>query len=368
LAGPVFAACERLGCDLHPPARAPATFAAARLGARETFIFLIMSSFHSSSLFNSRGLWWAALGLLAAHPARTLACSACGCSVNSDWTVQGSSASPGVGLDVRYEYLDQSNLRGGEHSVDRATLAFPNGREIQQTTLTRNVWLGVSYPINDAWNLTAQLPVIDRFHSTIAAGDTDISSSRTHSAGDLKLLASYQGFPAGQSFGVQFGLKLPTGRFNQNFDTGPQAGGLLDRGLQAGTGTTDVLLGIFKSGSLMPALGYFTQALLDQPLAARDEFRPGTSVNANAGLRYAISRWLEPQLQLDAHWEARESGELADRDNSGATQLSVAPGLTVHVATHVDAYAFVQVPLWQHVNGLQLESRWLLSTGVRWRL
>jgi hypothetical protein len=357
-----------LGRDFHPPAGLPATFAAARHRARETFIFSIMSSFYSSSLFNSRGLLWTALGLLAAHPMRTLACSACGCSVNSDWTVQGSSATTGLGLDLRYEYLDQSNLRSGEHSVDRATLAFPNDREIQQTTLTRNVWLGVSYAASDAWNFTAQLPLINRFHSTIAAGDTEISSSRTHSVGDLKLLASYQGVSFAQNFGVQFGLKLPTGRFNQNFDSGPQAGGLLDRGLQAGTGTTDVLLGVFKSGSLRPSLGYFSQALLDQPLASRDEFRPGTSVNANAGLRYKASRWFEPQLQLDAHWEARESGELADRENSGATQLSVAPGLTVHVATHVDAYTFVQVPLWQHINGLQLESRWLLSTGVRWRL
>jgi len=327
-----------------------------------------MSSFNSPSIFNSRGLWWTALGLLVAHPARSPACSACGCSVNSDWTVQGSSAGPGLGLDVRYEYLDQSDLRGGVHSVDRAALAIPNDREIQQTTLTRNVWLGLSYAASDTWNFTAQLPLIDRFHSTIAAGDTDISTSHTHSAGDLKLLASYHGFSTVRGFGVQFGLKLPTGHFNQNFDTGPQTGALLDRGLQAGTGTTDVLLGVFKSGPLMSSLGYFAQALLDQPLATRDEFRPGTSVNANAGLRYAVSRWIEPQLQLDAHWEARESGELADRDNSGATQLSVAPGLTVHVAAHVDAYTFVQVPLWQHVNGLQLESRWLLSTGVRWRL
>jgi hypothetical protein len=99
--------------------------------------------------------------------------------------------------------------------------------------------------------------------------------------------------------------------------------------------------------------------------AMRLEF---SAPNANAGLRYSASHWFEPQLQFDAHWEARESGQLADRDNSGVTQLSVAPGLTVHVAMHMDAYAFVQVPLWQHVNGLQLESRWLLSTGVRWRL
>jgi hypothetical protein len=327
-----------------------------------------MSSFHSSLIFNSRGLLWTALGLLAADPARSVACSACGCSVNSDWTVQGSSPGSGLGLDVRYEYLEQSDLRSGAHSVDRASLTFPHDQEVQQSTLTRNLWLGVTYAASNAWNFTAQLPVIDRFHSTIAAGDTDISSSRTHNVGDLKLLASYQGFSAAPNFGLQFGLKLPTGRFNQNFDSGPQAGGLLDRGLQAGTGTTDALFGIFKSGSLMPSLGYFSQALLDQPLAMRDEFRPGTSVNANVGVRYAVSRWLEPQLQLDAHWEARESGELADRDNSGATQLLVAPGLTVHVAKHVDAYAFVQVPLWQHVNGLQLESRWLLSTGIRWRL
>jgi len=28
----------------------------------------------------------------------------------------------------------------------------------------------------------------------------------------------------------------------------------------------------------------------------------------------------------------------------------------------------VQLPVYQHVNGLQLEPRWLLSVGVRWKL
>jgi hypothetical protein len=334
------------------------------------FTFFIMNFFRfsSSSRFNSRGLLWTALCLLAAYPARSSACSACGCSVNSDWTVQGAGIQTGGAFDVRMEYLDQSDLRSGTHSVDRAKLDLPNDDEIQQSTLTRNLWLTYNYVASDAWSFTAQLPYISRIHSTIAAGDTEISTSRAHSPGDLRLLASYQGFLPARNFGVQFGLKLPTGRFSQNFDTGPQAGELLDRGLQAGTGTTNAMIGLFKFGSLSPSLGYFAQTLLDQPLAARDEFRPGTSLNANAGLRFTASPRFEPQVQIDAHWEGRESGELADRDNSGASQYFVTPGLTVHVAPHTDAYAFLQVPLYQKVNGLQLEARWLLSMGVHWRL
>ena len=182
------------------------------------------------------------------------------------------------------------------------------------------------------------------------------------------MLARYQGFSEDAGIGLQFGLKLPTGRFKQDFAAGPQAGALLDRGLQLGTGTTDALLGVYKFGYLTESIGYFGQAMAQLALDARDHFRPGNSLNLNLGLRYLDAGRFTPQIQLNLHGEQRESGAQADRPNSGAVLAYLSPGLGIRITRRLDAFAFVQFPVYQHVNGLQLEPRRLWSVGMQYRL
>ena len=71
-----------------------------------------------------------------------------------------------------------------------------------------------------------------------------------------------------------------------------------------------------------------------------------------------------PQLQVNVRAEKRESGVNADVANSGATLAYLSPGFTLNLSRRFAAYAFVQVPVWQRVNGLQLEPRWSLSAGA----
>ena len=193
---------------------------------------------------------------------------------------------PGLQAAVRYEYFEQSDLRSGTQSADRAAFSFPNDQEIQQSTLNRNVWLDLDYVGSPAWGVTVQLPWYDRFHSTVAAGDMAVSTSQASGLGDVRLLGRYQHFGLQDSYGLQFGLKLPTGRIDQNFATGPQAGAPLDRGLQLGTGTTDVLAGASYFTRPRDFLGCFVQVMLDQPLASKDGFRPAASLALNGGVRY----------------------------------------------------------------------------------
>jgi hypothetical protein len=58
----------------------------------------------------------------------------------------------------------------------------------------------------------------------------------------------------------------------------------------------------------------------------------------------------------------------ADAANSGGTIAYLSSGVTAELATGASAFIFVQLPVYQRVNGLQLEPRWLLSLGFRWRL
>ncbi len=306
------------------------------------------------------------IAVLALLPASAFACSSCGCTLSSDWDSQGLSASSGFRLDLRYDFIDQSQLRSGIRSVDRGGIAFPNDREIEQGTINRYTTLGLDYSPNADWGVNMQLPSIDRTHQTVAEGDTAISSSASRGIGDLRVLARYQGFSPQHDAGIQFGLKLPTGRHGDVFASGPQTGEPLDRGLQPGSGTTDLLLGVYRFGAINQDFDWFAQGIAQIALGSRDGYRTGASFGANAGLRYMANPKFTPELQLNARIARRDSGIEADIDNSGGALVDLSPGVTAQISGKLHAYGFLQVPVYQRVNGFQLAPRWTASVGLRY--
>lgn len=305
-----------------------------------------------------------ALGLLslAVLPVTALACSSCGCTLSSDWVSQGMSSKPGLSVDLRYDFIDQTALRSGNQSATEP--AVPGTDEVEQRSTNRYTTLTLGYNINKAWGISLLLPYIDRSHSTIAPGDSDISTSHTRSPGDLKLVGRYQGFSDDADTGLLFGVKLPTGRDDFLFNGGPQQGGLLDRSLQPGSGSTDLLLGGFRFGSLNRDWDWYAQALAQAAVRTRDDFRPGNVYTANAGLRYMSLGRVTPLLQLNALERRADGGASADATNSGGRSLYVSPGMSVAFGKNLSVYSFVQAPLYQHVNGLQLAPRWNASVGL----
>ncbi|HET6431014.1 hypothetical protein [Dyella sp.] len=304
----------------------------------------------------------------AALPGLAAACSTCGCSLNSDWASQGYATSRGLHLSLREDYFNQSRLIQGSDRIAAGSVALPAEEELQRKTINRNTPIGADYSFDRRWGLSVQLPWLDRHHQTFPEGETTLSTSDGQGLGDVRVLARYQGFRPDASVGVQFGLKLPTGSFKQRFRAGTAAGELLDRGLQRGTGTTDALLGVYTFGNLGESLGYFSQAMAQVALNARDGFRPGNSLNVNLGLRYLDAGIVTPQLQLNLHGEQRESGAFADRANSGAVLAYLSPGLGLKLGRRLDAFVFVQLPVHEHVNGVQIEPGRLWSAGLQYRL
>ena len=73
-----------------------------------------------------------------------------------------------------------------------------------------------------------------------------------------------------------------------------------------------------------------------------------------------------PQLQINARVEKREQGANADIENSGATLMYLSPGFTWNFSRRFSTYVFAQAPLYQRVNGLQIEARWLGSVGLHY--
>jgi hypothetical protein len=125
--------------------------------------------------------------------------------------------------------------------------------------------------------------------------------------------------------------------------------------LQPGTGTTDALLGAYYS-QLLPAkdLSWFVQALAQIPLNSSDGYKPGSRLGLDAGLRYDIDLRVSLLLQANALFRRRDAGAGAEPEDSGGRWLFLSPGISVSLGKDVSRYGFLQVPLYQYVNGVQL--------------
>ena len=135
--------------------------------------------------------------------------------------------------------------------------------------------------------------------------------------------------------------------------------------MQPGTGTTDAIVGLTYSASLNPSWDYFVQGLFQAPLHARDDYRPGNGLNLNAGWRYLGLPSVQPQVQINVRHASRDTGAQADTANSGGTLLYVSPGVAVPLGNQTSVYGYVQLPLHQNVNGVQLVPRFTASIGLR---
>lgn len=301
--------------------------------------------------------------LILAYATPSLACSSCGCTLNSDWTTQGIATGTGTRFDIRFDYFKQNDYRSGTKSVSRENV-HASGNEVQDTTINRNLTLGIDHSFNPDWAVAVQLPIFSRSHGTYEnyPDQDSIINSSSKGIGDLRIIGRYQGLSADRSNGLTLGLKLPTGATNDTFKNGA----MLDRGLQLGTGTTDLLLGGYHFGNINRDWDYFAQATLQIALNSHNDFRPGNGLNASAGVRYMGFETFIPQLQLNTRIEKRESGATADIANSGATLLYISPGITAPINKQLHAFGFVQMPIYQRVNGYQIEPKVLLSGGLRY--
>ena len=317
----------------------------------------------------------ALLPMAIAVPEVAHACASCGCTLSAD-AAMGYSALPGWRLSFEYDYINQDQLRSGTHSVS----GVPDGHELEHDTLNRYFTTGLSYSPNSSWNLTVLAPYIERDHSTYGTYDStqplpDLSYSHSSSLGDIKLIGSYQGFLPTNNLGVQLGVKLPTGRYGTavDFHAGPLAGTPLDASLQPGTGSTDVIVGAYYYRAVSQDFdvfvnGQFQAAVrerLDQP---GNDYRPGNSTTVSLGLRYEGSPQWAPQLQLNALYKKPDTGALADVQNSAGTVLYVSPGITARVFAGLNVFAFVQLPVYSNLYGIQLFPRFTASVGASYAL
>jgi hypothetical protein len=294
-------------------------------------------------------------GLLAGilTPGVVHAC-ACGCGV---FDVGGGGMLPeGAGgmAFLQYDFMDQNQNWSGASS---APAANNDDKKLESHFTT----IGLQYMFNRSWGVQAELPYTFRnFTGTDDAGN--VASHDWSGLGDIRVRGIYTGFFADLSAGVSLGLKLPTGRFNDDSD-------LVDRDTQIGSGSTDVLLGGFYRGNITKdeKWDWFAQAQLDLPALIQDHYRPGVELDAAAGIDYkgfSLGRvGISPLAQIIFSERTHDHGANADPDNTGYSRVLLSPGIEFHIHP-VKIYADVEVPVYQNMHGNQLTAAALFKLSV----
>jgi hypothetical protein len=304
-------------------------------------------------------------------PTCSWACATCGCTLNAE-AATGYSAEPGWRLSLEYDYIHQDELRSGTHAIS----TVPEGDELERDTLNRYYTLGVDYNPSADWNIGLRVPYVMRTHSTYGTLDSGeplpaLSYSRSSSLGDIKVIGGYQGFLPDHNFGIQLGVKLPTGTYGTHvkFSSGPNAGNPLDASLQPGTGSTDIIVGGYYYRAINQSLEFFTNAQFQSAVKSNqdqpgNDFRPGNSTTLTFGLRYETNPRLVPQLQLNLLHKGVDQGALADITDTAGYVAYVSPGVTAKVLDHFYVYGFAQLPVYSDLVGNQLFPRYTISVGA----
>jgi hypothetical protein len=285
---------------------------------------------------------------------------ACGCGVFDVATQSMLPVGPGGMLFAEYDYMDQDM---NWHNAKPAP-AENNGDKDIRTDFTM---LGFQYMFNRSWGVEVELPYDFRQYQATTGGSATWSTF-----GDVRLEGIYTGFSPDMSAGVTFGLKLPTG--NDNHDNT-----LLDRDLELGTGSTDLLLGGFYRhtlNSITPGLFWFSQAQLDVPVLNQGGYRPGVELDTALGLyyqRFSIGGVkITPVAQVIPSIRTKDTGDWASGGisdppvgeiDSGYQRVLLSPGIEFDVHP-VMIYADAEFTAYDNVRGNQLVAPVLFKVVV----
>lgn len=308
--------------------------------------------------------------LLLAPLSAAASCGSAFCTINTSWDAHGGWLEPGARLDLRYESIRQDQPRHGTSNVGVGEVPRHHDEVL---SVNRNLLGTVDYTFNQDWGVNVLAPIVDRQHEHIhnhGGGQIPESWDFTE-LGDVRVMARRRlsttenaQAPSVATTGVNFGLKLPTGKT----DVRNGEGELAERTLQPGSGTTDAVLGAYGSTHLPTRnLSWFVQGLVQLPLAPHDAYRPGNRLTLDTGARYDMGDKIGLLLQLNALLKGRDRGAQAEPDDTGGTFLFLSPGVSYAFTQQLQAYAFVQLPVYQNVNGVQLVPRYALAMGVNAR-
>ena len=243
------------------------------------------------------------------------------------------------------------------------------------TSLDRDTWV-LSIPTTFVYGFTekfagiATIPYIYKKQRTNSGSDR--ITRKTSGLGDITLLGKYRIYTkdspgATSRLSLLGGLELPTGRSGDSDSVGK-----LSRTFQTGSGSWDPILGAaFSNQTLDDEWDY---NLTYQFNTEAHNFEFGDVLKYTVAYQKRLLPWELPDegvytqlnavLELNGEWKQRNRDTSGSVNASGGNTIYLSPGLQI-ASKHFVAETSVQLPVFQDLNGTQVETDYVIVTSLR---
>jgi hypothetical protein len=306
--------------------------------------------------------------------AKVKSCGAADCPLNRHQYLGAGS----LRLGLSYDYINQDGIRVG---TTPSPVGAIRGQHDEVQTINEKTTLQAELGLLDQLSIGVELPFVHREHTHIHHDATQDVWERWDFSGlgDVRVTASFVPIvPSADQdafLSVTAGIKAPTGVTDARNAEGEEA----EVTIQPGTGSLDAVVRVNYRQTLatLPAFGGVFATL---PLEAgvsyqrngrgKDNYLSGNVFVAYLGTSYQIARRASVQFQVNARNQGfADVGDTDEpRENTGGTWIFVSPGLGVNLSDALSATAFVQLPVYQDVHGIQQVSSANLSFGLSYAL
>ena len=304
-------------------------------------------------------------------------------------------------LQLAFESIDQNRPRNGTDEVGFGEVRRPDHDEIE--TKNRNVRFLLNYDLSPRWSFSAEVPLLSRSHAHLARAahrhegeEDDHESSEKMLAeddpaheegedgdvlenwdftelGDVQVWSRYRPWSSRQleevGLSIGLGLSLPTGSTRVRNEEGV----LAEPSLQPSSGAFSLLFEVSSQYlAKLPGLSakrmarFFASSLYRLNSTGKDDYKFGNEWRFHVGGRYPLRDRVELLGQVVGRWagsdEPGKSGELTDA--TGGTWIFLSPGLQVGLARGLSLYGYLQLPMYQDVNEVQITSDQNLLVGM----
>jgi hypothetical protein len=305
-------------------------------------------------------------------------------------------AKDGWMMSYRYMHMNMQGMRNGTDRLSSSDI-FDKGYNVSPESMTMDMhMLGFMYAPTNKLTLVAMgnytettmnHRVFPAMAGMLNAGETTFTT-QTNGIGDLKLGGLYRFYLRGNKKAhAGLSLSLPTGSIDQK-DTTPGMGGPANRQLpasmQLGSGTYD----------LLPSLTYVQQfdnwsygaqgnAVIRLENENDNGYRLGNVLSATTWAGINLNEWVGLSTGLHYRYTGKLKGSQDDvaqgpmmgrqtvttayGDNYGGERLDAIFGINFYVPSGIlkghRIAVDLRLPMWQDLNGYQLETDSVLTLG-----
>ncbi len=279
-----------------------------------------------------------------------------------------------VMLSYRFMRMEMNDNRDGTDRLsDSEVLAdFP----VAPRKMTMDMHMfGAMYAPNNKLTLMVMVPLlnISMDHVTRTGGEF---TTKTDGFGDVKLSGLYSLYEHGNHrVHLNAGISLPTGSVDERDDTPIMANAILPYPMQLGSGTYDLLPGITYNGQTV-AWSWGAQLSGVVRLGENDEdYTLGNKIELTGWVAHKWNDHISTSFRLAGqNWGNIDGSDdrlnpnmvpTADTDRRGGDRVDALVGINYKMAGFRIS-AEVGAPVYQHLDGPQLETDWIGTIGMQY--